>query len=258
LRKSWDWLVKRIAEKVRISVISLLLASFAVLITLATAWLLWPLHDSDELAAFSLPTASPTPTRVVVHRKPTPTAFIPTATPVPLIHIVEEGEVLGLIAEEYGTTSEALLEVNDLEDADLVSIGQELIITDAEGTPMAVKLVMPSPTAVPTSAYAYLAPVLIGPPDGAVLRGGESRVGLQWASVAILNEDEWYEVKVWSLGQGNVYRAWTKTSSWVVPASLYPGSGQRVFHWNVSIVRRSGGRSIPLSSTGLPRHFAWY
>jgi len=258
LRKSWDWLVKRIAERASVSVSSLLLAGFATLTALATAWLLWPLYDSDELTAFSLPTASPTRTRVVVHRKPTPTAFIPTATPVPLIHVVVEGEVLGLIAEEYGTTLEALLEANELEEADLVSIGQELIVVDAKGTPVAVKLALPTPTATRTSAFVYAAPVLIGPADGAEFRGPSTQIDLQWTSVAILGENEWYEVKLWSLRQGNVYRFWTKTSSWTVPVPLHPVDAERVFHWNVMVVQRSDGQSTPLSFAGLPRRFGWY
>jgi len=258
LRKSWDWLVKRIAERASVSVSSLLLAGFATLTALATAWLLWPLYDSDELTAFSLPTASPTRTRVVVHRKPTPTAFIPTATPVPLIHVVVEGEVLGLIAEEYGTTLEALLEANELEEADLVSIGQELIVVDAKGTPVAVKLALPTPTATRTSAFVYAAPVLIGPADGAEFRGPNTQIDLQWTSVAILGENVWYEVKLWSLRQGNVYRFWTKTSSWTVPVPLHPVDAERVFHWNVMVVQRSDGQSTPLSFAGLPRRFGWY
>ena len=258
MRKSWDWLVKRIAERASISVSSLLLAGFATLTALATAWLLWPVYDSDELTTFSLPTASPTRTRVVVHRKPTPTAFFPTATPVPLIHVVEEGEVLGLIAEEYDTTLEALLAANGLEDADLVSIGQELIVVDAEGTPVTVELALPSPTATRTSAFVYAAPALIGPSDGAEFRGPDTQIDLQWTSVAILGESEWYEVKLWSLRQGNDYRVWTKTSSWAVPVSLCPGESEILFHWNVMVVQRSDRQSTPLSPAGLPRRFSWY
>lgn len=258
MRKSWDWLVKRIAERASISVSGLLLAGFATLTALATAWLLRPVYDSDELTTFSLPTASPTRTRVVVLRKPTPTAFIPTATPVPLIHVVEEGEVLGLLAEEYGTTLEALLEANELEDADLVSIGQELIVVDAEGTPVTVELALPSPTATRTSAFVYAEPALIGPSDGAEFRGPDTQIDLQWTSVAILGDSEWYEVKLWSLRQGYDYHFWTKTSSWTVPVSLRTGEAEIVFHWNVMVVQRSDGQSTPLSSAGLPRRFSWY
>ena len=259
MQKSWDWLVRQISDRVRISVGNLLLTGFAALILFATVWLLWPLQDSTEWTAFFVPTASATATRVVVHRKPTPTAFVPTATPQPLIHVVEEGEVLGLIAEQYDTSMEAILEANGLEDADLISIGQELIIVDTKGTPLVMEGVThsPTPTPTPTSPFAYKAPALLGPRDSAVFHGQEARIHLQWASVAILNDNEWYEVRVWSRSQGNVYRAWAKASNWRVPASLYPEAEDNQLHWNVSVVYRDGRQRIQRSPQSQTRHFEW-
>jgi LysM repeat protein len=234
-----------------------LLAGFAALTLSATVWLLWPLQASNGLTAFFVPTASATATRVVVHRKPTPTPFVPTATPLPVIHVVQEDEVLGLIAEEYDTRVEALLEANDLEDGDLISIGQELVIVDAEGTPLVIEVVVPSPTVTPTPAFAYRAPLLLGPRDGTVFRGQDATISLQWASVAILNHNEWYQVKVWSLGEKDVHRSWTKTSNWTLPASVYPGDEGNRLYWNVSVVRRRDRQRAPLSSPSRTRHFDW-
>jgi LysM repeat protein len=44
------------------------------------------------------------------------------------VHIVEEGETLGLIAERYGTTVEVLLELNDLPDPNVVPVGTSLVV----------------------------------------------------------------------------------------------------------------------------------
>jgi LysM repeat protein len=257
LRKSWDWLVTQLSDRVSVSVSSLLLAGFAALTLAATVWLLWPLPAGNELTAFFVPTASATATRVVVHRKPTPTAFVPTATPLPVVHVVQEDEVLGLIAEEYGTTVEALLEANDLEDGDLLSIGQELVIVDAEGTPLVIQVVVPSPTVTPTPAFVYKAPLLLGPRDGTVFQGQGATISLKWESVAILNHNEWYEVRVWSPDQQDVHRSWTKTSSWTLLASAYPGGEGNRLHWDVSVVRRRDGQTMPLSPPSRTRHFDW-
>lgn len=258
MQKSWDWLVRRISEKARTSAGELLLAGFAALALLATVWLVWPLQNGSELTACFMPTASPTRTRVVVQREPTPTDFSPTATPPPLTHVVEEGEVLGVIAERYDTTMKALLEANDLEDADLVSVGQELIMVDAKGTPVPVVALTPSSTPTPTSVFRYGAPVLLGPRDSAVFRTQEARIVLQWAAVASLHEGEWYQVRVWSQGHEDVYRAWTKTPSWKLPQSLHRAGGDNEFYWNVTVVHRGRGQTTPLSPTAHMRRFTWY
>lgn len=62
----------------------------------------------------------------------------PTAQPSkPTVHIVESGENLTYIAEQYDVTIEALRVVNNLRDADVLSVGQELIIPGGEGEEVA-------------------------------------------------------------------------------------------------------------------------
>lgn len=257
MQRNWDWLVRQISDRVRIASGSLPLAGFAALALLATAWLLWPLRDSSELTPFFVATSTVTSTRAIAYREPTPTAFVPTLTPLPLIHVVQEGEVLGIVAEEYGTTVEALLAANDLEDADLISIGQELVIPDAQGTPQAVEVAIPTPTVTPTAPYVYDAPVPLAPQDQAVFRGREAAIHLQWASVAFLKEKEWYEVQLWLQDQETVYRVWTKASSWTVPAWLYPADGGGLVSWNVAIVYREAQQSIQLSRRSRSLRFEW-
>ncbi|MGQ9492451.1 MAG: LysM peptidoglycan-binding domain-containing protein [Anaerolineae bacterium] len=234
----------------------LLLAGFAILIFLATAWLLLPWQGGTEPIAF-FPLATATLTRVSVERKPTPTSFIPTATPEPVIHVVQPGEVLGIIAQEYDTTIEAIMEANGLKDAHLISIGQKLVIAGAKRTPVRPNVSTPTPTATPLSVLPYPAPILLDPREGAEFHGREVRIILQWASVATLKEGEWYEVKIWSEDTDNPYRTWTKASNWVVPISLSSGHRRMRYCWSVRIVYRS--RSIiPLSLVQAPKCFYWH
>ena len=56
---------------------------------------------------------------------------------VPPVHIVEAGENLTYIAEQYEVSIEALRVVNHLRNADVLTVGQELIIPGGEGEAVA-------------------------------------------------------------------------------------------------------------------------
>ena len=58
--------------------------------------------------------------------------------------MVQSGDTLALIAEEYNSTVEDILEVNELEDPNAIFVGQILTIR--------VNLVTPVPTATETTA----------------------------------------------------------------------------------------------------------
>ncbi|MYI82166.1 MAG: LysM peptidoglycan-binding domain-containing protein [Chloroflexi bacterium] len=67
---------------------------------------------------------------------PQSTAPQPTATsePTTSTHVVAEGDTLSAIADQYGTTVEAIMEANDITDASLIFVGQELTIPAAATT----------------------------------------------------------------------------------------------------------------------------
>lgn len=75
---------------------------------------------------------------------PTPTAT-PSSPPedastnldIPLIHLVQDGETLTSIAEQYGTTVEILQQLNNISDPSLVYAGQELLIPGGGGETVA-------------------------------------------------------------------------------------------------------------------------
>jgi LasA protease len=72
-----------------------------------------------------------------------------------LIHTVTAGETLGYIAQQYGTNLDELLSINQLEQADLLFVGQDLRI------PTDVKLFSPSFKIIPDSEIVY-GPAAIG------------------------------------------------------------------------------------------------
>ncbi len=101
----------------------------------AVGWSRW--QDRSQPVAVAPPTTptltvTPTPT-VAPTATPTP---IPSATPspvpspTPIIHQVQSGETLIYIASYYGTTTEAIMEANGLDEtsARLLRPGQELLI----------------------------------------------------------------------------------------------------------------------------------
>ena len=115
-------------------------------------------------------------------------------------------------------------------------------------------------------------------------KGEEADIVLNWASVGILAEDEWYILRL-RLMTAPIYQhpsVWTKVTSWRVPASLHPsalrlGSGQalltagpsaeaesHLFRWDVTVVRHTGTRpdgkpdGIAISPMSATRSFFWY
>jgi len=65
---------------------------------------------------------------------PTPTA---APDPIPLIHTVQSGETLTFIAGQYGVTVAQLTAVNNLAQADMLYVGQTLVIPGGEGDAVA-------------------------------------------------------------------------------------------------------------------------
>ena len=59
---------------------------------------------------------------------PTPTEGVPTPTRTATTHTVQAGDTLAKIAAEYGTSVDAIVEANNIEDRNLIRVGQELII----------------------------------------------------------------------------------------------------------------------------------
>jgi len=126
----------------------------------------------------------------------------------------------------------------------------------------------PQPTPQPTSAHPYPAPALLAPADGQVFREIDEIIVLNWASVGILAEDEWYVLRLRYEAEGAAQPpgVWTKTTSWRVPADLYPSADveSHLLRWDVTVMRQThtGPDGTPegvvISPVSATRSFYWY
>ena len=95
------------------------------------------------------PTATQTATPTATSVTPTPTGTPPTATPTPtptatlepgqtVIYVVRRGDTLYSIAQRYGTTVQAIAQINNISNPSRIFAGQQLLIprgTDVTPTP---------------------------------------------------------------------------------------------------------------------------
>lgn len=189
---------------------------------------------------------------------------LPTVTALTqeVVHTVQGGETLQDIVQRYGVSIQKLLEANGLQGGTAVAPGDTLVIP-LNGEPTAIHT--PLPTATPTPGEPFAAPRLLYPLQNADL-GADEAIVLQWASVGLLQEDEWYALSLRYLGrredgQPSEIVIYTRITSWRVPQqwSPDPQASERRFEWTVQVVRRAELRepSEPLSLVSEVRRFRW-
>lgn len=108
-------------------------------------------HPAEKPTAPVLATPSVTPAPTPT---PLPTVSPPTPTPAPLLHTVQPGETLAGIARAYNVSLAELIAVNNIQNPDLLQVGQELVIPGHWVTPTLVP-----PTSPPTTT----SPIPVGP-----------------------------------------------------------------------------------------------
>lgn len=202
-----------------------------------------------------IPPARPTPTP-----SPLPGTVTPTPTPGDyIIHVVAPGETLISIAQKYGVTLSLIRAANPEipPGSDVIRVNQPLIIP--LGTPMPTSTPTPNPYATPTPIPPYPPPPLLSPADGAIFGGPDALIMLQWASVAVLRPNEWYELRIVLPGMP-IQIVRTRTTAYRLPPDLFPppGSPTREFQWEVRVVREiRSGVFATASEEGVARHFLW-
>ena len=206
------------------------------------------LHPNDELV-IPIPTAEGTPTA--------------TVSPNEVLHTVQEGERLSDIARRYAISESVILQANNLDDGAAVRSGDRLLIPlPTEPAPT----VTASATATPTPGLPYPAPQLLYPLHNAEFKGPGETVILEWASVGILNEGDWYALSLRYLGhradgQPSEITLYTRITSWRVPQEWYPGldAPEHRFEWTVQVVRRPDltAPQRAISPPGELRRFKW-
>jgi LysM repeat protein len=137
--------------------------------------------EAVQATIAAMPTATPYPTYTLVPSAPnyTPSARVYTPRPTntapvaPITpgsqsgsafrtHIVVAGDTLSGLAKEYGTTVEAIMEVNDLTDPGLIIVGQVLSIPVEEAGPASTPTT-PTPSLTPTTTLTSTTPTLLTP-----------------------------------------------------------------------------------------------
>lgn len=200
------------------------------------------------------PTPGPTSTPKPGEPTPTPSDFT--------VHIVESGETLLSIAQEYSVTVSLIRTANDLPaDEETIRVDQSLVIPI--GTPKPSPTPTRDPNATPTPIPPYPAPPLLGPPDGATIVGGDEPVILQWASVSVLRDDEWYEVQLSQPEGGTVSETiYTHATVWRVPYELLSEAepDMQDFRWQLQVVREIHDGEDAYEEASAPsaiRAFTW-
>jgi LysM repeat protein len=185
-------------------------------------------------------------------------------------YVVRPNDTIISIALAFGSTAEAIMATNNLAANAIIRPGDRLVIP-AGAVPADVVASVPTgePAAAPTQAPAgsseivYIAPRLIGPPDGATLSREES-VLLRWVSVDVLQPNEWYVLLLFpSQSSQPIPSIWTKATSYRLGTELAPEAGSAVtYTWQVSVVRVQTGANgqlilAPASEPSTARRFTW-
>lgn len=202
-------------------------------------------------------TPTPTPTRDPSLPTPTPGEFV--------IHVVEQGDTLESIAEEHNVSVDLIRGANPDQlpvGSDSIFVGQSLVVP--LGTPVPSITPTVDPLATPTPAPLYEAPPLLSPPDGAIFASIGEPIVLQWASVDVLRENEWYEVTLFFPASNMAHTFYTRATVWRVPFELLMEAGGDVpeYRWQVMVVREmrdeSGGLAYEKAGrVGETRTFEW-
>lgn len=183
-------------------------------------------------------------------------------------HTVREGETIVDIAEQYDTTLEIISRLNP----EISFLGCDF--NNRSGGPdcrpniqtgQCVTVPMPTPTmtlsptpsgnetATPTPTYSP--PLIIYPPNGAIVSGS---VLMQWVSTGLLKADEYYYIEVNNHTANTQYTRVTKDTSWQLPSGLIPPDGEEHdIEWRVVVVRGDTETFHAIGGVMPERTFKW-
>jgi len=175
---------------------------------------------------------------------------------------------------QYDVAIEDIASANDITTTSVLSIGQELVIPgqtpEATVAPSPTETITPSPTATArallsaasaaaeASRFKYLTPELLSPPSATVFTSTDDALLLSWVSVGILEEDEWYRLRIWTtFGKVEPQIVWTKATSWRFSDALQESGGE--YCWQVQVATRTADGEIAtqLSEVSAKYMFTW-
>jgi LysM repeat protein len=209
------------------------------------------------------PTAAPTET-LPPGVTPSPTGPAqPTATlPPQLVYVVKGGDTCGEIAQKFNVTVDLIIQQNNLDANCLIQLNQVLTLTFATPTPIA----SPTPFVLqtPTPRTGYSQPMLISPQDGAQISETQEAMTLQWLTVGLLKENEWYVVQVQPSGAITVPIWETKATSLKLTRDIIGDQPEAAIAWWVQVKQllasdpNTGARIYnDVSPPSAVRRFSW-
>jgi hypothetical protein len=172
------------------------------------------------------------------------------------VHVVRAGDTLALIAYEYDSSLQCLLDANGLTRDSLIFEGQEVrVCILVTLTPTLTLTGGPDSTATPTPTP--VPPALLAPANGASIARNRPVI-LQWAAARPLLGNQHYLVIVRNVTQDTELRETTRETSFRLPADWQPGLGQSAqFEWQVVIVGSDDPTALPISGPGVVWTFTW-
>ncbi len=204
------------------------------------------------------PTPTPGPTPTLDPSQPTPT-LAPFVT-----YVVQRGDTLSTIAEQYGVSMAAIRDASGLETGvTAIQEGQVLQIPQFTPTPVVAPEIVTEDVTSSSQTF-YAPPILLYPPDNTTLTETTGPLVLQWASSGLLPEDSFYRVALTVPNNGDTETLYTvlRATTWRAPNTLFPTGGETAtYRWTVEIVRRIGEATDPryevVSSAEEIRSFSW-
>lgn len=165
-----------------------------------------------------------------------------------LSHVVQDGESIIDIAQQYNTTLEIISQLNPAvgfygcnfnipsggpDCIIILQVGQEIVVPAPTPTPTLSPTPSGNETATPTPTYN--APSMVFPPNNGIAQAGILR--LQWVSSGALASDEVYIIYVQDITANTDVSAFiTRANAYDLPIELIPRDGEtHEFRWWVTV-----------------------
>jgi LysM repeat protein len=171
--------------------------------------------------------------------------------------------VCGKIAQKFpGLTTDQIIKLNNLDANCTIQIGQKLVLRFASAT--AVVTAPPQVAQTPTPRTGYTAPQLVSPQEGMLFTETQTVITLQWLSVGLLKENEFYVIEIQPQGETIFPIYETKATSLKLSQELVGDQIERSFRWLVSVKQKLATNpktNQPIYNDLGPqseaRHFVW-
>ena len=191
------------------------------------------------------PTFTPLSTQTAL---PTATSTM-TPMPTPVTHVVRPGDSLNSVAAQYGVSPNVLVDANAIQNVDVITVGQVLVIPSPSSTvsvtiPITVtpkpvvRLALPAPAPTMPPGYMFPAPKAVRPLNGIRLKydarmrnGGVDTVTFEWTSVGQL-ENGTKECRWPGLPNGDIGIMWDRYQIEFTPHLISASGREQISHNN--------------------------